>query len=377
MSVKLRPYKRGGWEVDIRVSLPDGSEHRLRKKAPIAAKSAAQRWGEEKERMWYAALLNPQPVAEVREVPTLEQFAPQFLQSHARANQQKPSSIASKDTILRVHLLPALGAKRLDAITSNDIQQLKWLLRDRSPKTVNNILSVLNTMLKRAVEWGFIESLPCAIHLLPTSKKPAAFHDFDDYERLVAAARTKGWRTHLIVLLGGEAGLRCGEMVALEWKDVDLGKRQLCVRQSDWRGQVTAPKNGRVRYVPMTVRLTTALVEYRHARSRRVLCKDDGRPLTRQSAWGRVRRAARAAGVPTGVHILRHSFCSFLAMRGAPGRSIQELAGHQELTMTQRYMHLSPAALGEAIRLLDSPQVLQSRGDMLETAKEAERNTSV
>jgi hypothetical protein len=45
------------------------------------------------------------------------------------------------------------------------------------------------------------------------------------------------------------------------------------------------------------------------------------------------------------MHRLRHTFCSHLAMRGAPARAIQELAGHQGLTTTQRYMHLSPAAI--------------------------------
>jgi integrase len=70
----------------------------------------------------------------------------------------------------------------------------------------------------------------------------------------------------------------------------------------------------------------------------------------------------------TGVHRLRHTFCSHLAMRGAPARAIQELAGHQDLTTTQRYMHLSPAALDSAIRLLDGPGVPRSFGDMLETA---------
>ena len=63
--------------------------------------------------------------------------------------------------------------------------------------------------------------------------------------------------------------------------------------------------------------------------------------------------AARHAHVREGVHVLRHTFCSHLAMRGAPGRAIQELAGHSELSMTQRYMHLSPAALDAAIHLLD------------------------
>jgi site-specific recombinase XerD len=100
-----------------------------------------------------------------------------------------------------------------------------------------------------------------------------------------------------------------------------------------------------------------------------VLCKDDGTPLSRQSAWTRVRRASRLAKVQTGVHVLRHTFSSHLAMRGAPGRAIQELAGHQELSMTQRYMHLSPAALDAAIRLLDPPAMPVSRGDIVETGR--------
>jgi site-specific recombinase XerD len=82
-----------------------------------------------------------------------------------------------------------------------------------------------------------------------------------------------------------------------------------------------------------------------------------------------VERAARRAQIgESGVHRLRHTFCSHFAMRGAPARAIQELAGHQDLTTTQRYMHLSPAALDSAIRLLDGPGVPRSFGDMLESA---------
>jgi integrase len=76
---------------------------------------------------------------------------------------------------------------------------------------------------------------------------------------------------HLIVLLGGEAGLRCGEVIALEWRDVDLGKRQLYVQRSDWNGQVTTPKGGRLRYVPLTIRLAAAFRDHQHLRSRNVV----------------------------------------------------------------------------------------------------------
>jgi integrase len=146
-------------------------------------------------------------------------------------------------------------------------------------------------------------------------------------------------------------------MIGLEWGDVDLVKRQMCVQRSDWRGHVTVPKGGRLRYVPMTARLASALRDHRHLKSKRVLCLDDGAPVTQDVVGKAVRRAGKKAGVPAnGAHRLRHTFCSHLAMRGAPARAIQELAGHQDLTTTQRYMHLSPSAVENAIRLLEEPQ---------------------
>jgi len=63
-------------------------------------------------------------------------------------------------------------------------------------------------------------------------------------------------------------------------------------------------------------------------------------------------------------------------MRGAPARAIQELAGHQDLTTTQRYMHISPAAVDNAIRLLESSGVPQSRGDIVETGSTETVNSS-
>jgi integrase len=270
---------------------------------------------------------------------------------------------------LNVHLIPMLGAKTLDGITNEDVQRMKSHLAQKAAKTVNNVLTVLNVLLKTAVEWNVIVRHPCTIRLLPIHKGSARFHDFDEYERLVAAAKSTDARAHLIVLLGGDAGLRCGEIMALEWTDVDLSKRQLCVQRSDWKGHVTIPKGGRLRYVPLTTRLAATLRDHRHLRGRRVLCTDEGRALRQREVQGLVLRAARRANLANGgVHVLRHTFCSHLAMRGAPGRAIQELAGHGDLGTTQRYMHLSPAALDAAIRLLDSGPGGRSFGDIVETA---------
>jgi integrase len=351
MSVRVVPCEKGGFEVDVRLKLPNGHRHRERKILSGVSRSSATRWGQGRERQLLLHGL-PQPT---KEVPTLKEFAPRFLDGHARANRQKPSGIAAKEMLLRIYILPLLGHKRLDTVVNEDVQRLKRSMQTKSPKTVNNVLSVLSVLLKKAVEWEVMDRVPCSIKLLRIPKAEAAFHDFDGFERLVEAAGQIDAEARLIVLLGGEAGLRCGEMIALERRDVDLANRRLCVQRSDWNGQVTSPKGGRLRYVPLTQRLTQALREHRHLRSPRVLCQSDGSSMTRQQIQYRVQRAARQANVAKGVHILRHTFCSHLAMRGAPAKAIQELAGHSELGTTQRYMHLSSTALESAIRLLDRP----------------------
>jgi integrase len=133
---------------------------------------------------------------------------------------------------------------------------------------------------------------------------------------LLTVARKRDAQAYLMVLLGGDAGLRLGQIVALDWRDLDLATRRLTVQRSDWLGHVTVPKGGRSRQLPMTQRLTAALRACRHLRSERVLCLPDGSPITRDRVIKAVRGAQRVAGIEQGVHILRHTFCSHLAMKG-------------------------------------------------------------
>ena len=127
---------------------------------------------------------------------------------------------------------------------------------------------------------------------------------------------------------------------------MNLATGSVSVQRAVWNGHVTVPKGGRVRHVPLTTRLAAALRTHRHLRGGRVLMTSDGRDLTHRMVQTNMGRIARRAQGPQGVHILRHTFCSHLAMRGARARAIQELAGHRDLTTTQRYMHLSPALRG-------------------------------
>src|SRR5260370_35764593 len=85
--------------------------------------------------------------------------------------------------IIRVHLAPLLGHKKLDTIKSEDVQHLKGRLSTKAAKTVNNILTVLNVLLKKAVDWDVIDRMPCSVTLLPVPKTSMSFYDFDEYER--------------------------------------------------------------------------------------------------------------------------------------------------------------------------------------------------
>jgi integrase len=342
---------------------------RERRKAPVPSKSGARRWGEARER----ELLLQGPARPKKEVPTLAEFQVRYIDGYARANRHKPSGIESKLSHFRTHLIPQLGDKPLDQIGDEDVQQLKAAVNGGN-KTVNNVLSTLNKMLKIAVEWRVIDKMPCTIRLLKVSIPDMEFYDFHEYERLVQFARSIDPRIYIAVLLGGDAGLRPSEVIALERPDMDYARGYLAVQRAEWKGQVGLPKGGRPRRVPMTKRLMAALRAHRHLRGARVLMRDDGQTATTKVLKGWLLQAERRAGFEaTGAaHKLRHTFCSHLAMRGAPARAIQELAGHKDLTTTQRYMHLSPAAIEGAIRLLEqAPQTAKTPrrfGDILETA---------
>ncbi len=379
MTVKVREWTKGkrmGFEVDIRFTYPDGAPYRQRIKAPVESKSAAKRWGEARER---ELLMQPSPhipkrqEEERKEVPTLRAFAPRAIVQHARANRQKASTIYAKERIFENHLYPVLGDRQLDRITDELVQGLKADLSSKAPKTVNNILTVLGKTLRLAVKWKVISAMPCTIELLKVSNLVPEFYEFAEYRRLVGAARALDPRALLVVLLGGDAGLRAGEMMGLRGEDADLRRSQLVIERAVWRDTVDSPKSGRGRIIPMTEALAEAFGKVRLVRGAAVLLGDDG-AVRRRDLRRWLRSAQRAANVKLseGPHVLRHTFCSHLAMRGAPAKAIQELAGHSNLTTTYRYMHLSPAAREGAIRLLDRRDDGAGFGEMLETAHAAE-----
>lgn len=114
----------------------------------------------------------------------------------------------------------------------------------------------------------------------------------------------------------------------------------------------------------MTARLKAALAENQHLIGDRVLYSPTMEQVTAKVIQKLMARAQRRAKLKAngGFHLLRHTFCSHLAMRGAPAIAIQKLAGHKNLQTTLRYMHLAPGETQRAIGLLDAGRAAEAVG---------------
>jgi len=353
--MSVRRSKTGRWRYRVVIDLPDGTRSRISGSAPStnntkeAAKQAERDHIARVQRGDAAPIPAPAPKKEI----TFDTFADEFMKTYAKTN-NKPSEQNSKKLILKRHLRPALGKMHIGDIRAREIEALKADLLDgnRGRKTVNNVLACLGKILRYAHELELIERVP-RIRLLKVDKQKFRFLDFDELDALLAAAKPEPeWYT--AILLGADAGLRLGEIRALQWDDVDRRHDRITIGRALWCDVEGTTKGWNLRTIPLTKRLSQALRELRHLRGKYVLADADGRAFNMEAMrWNLPRLCRKAKISPVGWHALRHTFCSHLALNGAPSRVIQELAGHSSLTTTLRYMHLVPGATDDAIALLN------------------------
>lgn len=342
---------KGSWWVDFRYR---GTRHRM--KSPVDTKRGA----EEFERQLRQELLDgtfgqrkEEQTDEPPKVPTVAEFAAEFLTGYARSN-NKPSEVASKEGAFRNHLIPFFGRMRLDEIDGRIIERFKAkkLAEELAPKTINNFLTMLHKLLAVAVEWNIIGHAP-AMKWLKAPEPEFDFLDFEEAERLRAAGDGE-WAAMITVAL--KTGMRLGELLALRWDDVDLVAGRLVVRRAVARGIIGTPKSGKSREIPLSLETVRVLKAQRHLRGELVFCDQDGALHSKNSCKWPLWRACKRAGLRRiGWHVLRHTFASHLAMRGVPLKAVQELLGHATIEMTMRYAHLAPAVHREAVAALDAP----------------------
>ncbi len=350
-------HKRGQrWQVAFRYKDPlTGESKRFRR---TTGAGTTKRRAEELERLWRHVVENPPPEPEP-EPQELKRAAFSGFARHwldLKRADWKPSYYRSTEQIVRNHLVPAFGDTDMREVSSEQVQVFKAEKdKTHTAKTVNNHLSVLSSMYRAAVDWDYCERNPAAgVSPLPTPPATFRFWDREQSDAFLGASLRVAREWHPLFLCALRTGMRAGELFGLQWDSVDFARKRIHVCRNWTHGYMVTPKSGKDRFVPMTLQLVQALREHRHLRAKLVFCRPDGGPLdsnkVKRSFW----RCQKAAGIPRiAFHDLRHSFASQLVMAGIPLLAVQEMLGHSDIRMTQRYAHLSPGATADYINVLD------------------------
>lgn len=271
----------------------------------------------------------------------------------------KPSVLREYEGSLRRHLLPALGPRRLSAITRLEVQELadELLASGLDPSTVRNALMPLRVIYRRAVSRSVVSLNPTQNLELPAPRgKRERFASPREAEQLITALRLADrplWATALF------AGLRRGELVALQQEDVDLQAGVISVRRS-WdprEGFIETNSGAGRRRVPIASVLAGHLAGLRAESPGEgfVFAGPGGGPMNADAAVARARRDWTKAGLdPILLHECRHSFASLMIAAGVNPKALSTYIGHSSIAITlDRYGHLMPGNEADAADRLD------------------------
>jgi integrase len=268
--------------------------------------------------------------------------------------QVKPSTKRSYDCELRVHILPALGAMRIADVSPLHIERLlqSRLEGGSSAKTVRNLVGLLQSVFSLAVDNDLILRSPVRDRHKPRvtrSEKPV--WSPSQLKQIVDSVPNGHRSLFQCAML---TGARLGELLAIQWRHVDLDVQKLEIRQSLWEGQLVQPKTeGSVRVIYFGPLLLAALTSQRQNSNQNgpedfVFCKEDGSPLNpdvlrRDVLYPTldrlgIARSRRAAG----FHTFRHSAATIVNQKTGNLKLVQKLLGHSNLSTTADvYTHTS------------------------------------
>jgi integrase len=277
-------------------------------------------------------------------------------QAYERTHLPGLGSAADVRLFAEKYLLPRFAARPMAEIGALDVEKLKRDLLDArlSPQTAKHILGVLRRVYRKAVTWEiYAGPVPTAKVAMPrVDNGRLRYLAHAEAARLLDTLRGLSPLWHDVSAMSLASGMRLGEILALRARDIDLPGGVIHV--------LDAKTGSRQAYVSELARpilecrlggLAPDALLFPSPASGGVLDRA-GKPFL---------RAVRECGLNDGVadsrhrvvfHTLRHTFASWLAIRGVPLYVIGELLGHTTLDMTKRYAHLCPDQRRSAVEII-------------------------
>ncbi len=299
---------------------------------------------------------NYKPPTDTMETPTLAELAKKWLarREHTHRNWRGDRNLWNK------HLEPIVGHLRAHEVDQATVRRLveAKLVAGLSSQSVGNVVRLLSTFYTDLIEQRLAQANPGRGLPKSTRRLIKSTHDprqtaFIEKQSDIARIYSKLDQPFAAIFaVGALAGLRPGEIIGLEWGDVDIGARRLLVQRQVRHGRVGPTKSGKPRLVPIIEPLAKILAEWKLATGGEGLLFKPLNPWRKRSHFIKdagVREAIRGAlkkcGLPetwTWYAVGRHTYASQHVMGGGSLATLREILGHSSVVVTERYAHLRP-----------------------------------
>jgi integrase len=335
--------ERNRWLVEIRY--PDGS--RLRKRLR-REREALRIWSAEQTKIENGTWHEQAP-----KTVTFETALKQYREYSTVQNRSHDSYVEPALSVWEAHIKAStLLAKIAPALIEN--VKLRRA-QDVAHTTVDKDLAVLKAFFNWCMARSLAVSNPvCRVKFFNEDNSRLRYLTEDEYSRLIQAAKTIVTSPHLAekIILSVHTGLRRGSLFHLRWDSVDFLNRVVRIPRTKSGRPLALPLNATVLTILQalyTERVPDCPYVFAHVTGRQA-----GEPV--RDVKNAFHTALEIAEIKDFTwHDLRHTFASWLIMKGASLRSVAELLGHRGLRMVMRYAHLSPAYLSAEVGLLDAP----------------------
>lgn len=295
----------------------------------------------------------------------VKDFWPMYWTQSVMPN-DKESHRDDKKWIYTKSLAPFFGNIELKDIDDEHILEFIGICTasGKGNKTIRNHLTVLRDMMKFAVRRKRTSGLTHVFDF--TSPKPVeqrvGFLTYEQFDRLHMCIDIKLYQD--MAMFNVNTGLRLGELCGLQWENVrEIGGELVIdvVHATARRKKTVGTPKSYFRTVPLNVAARDVIQQL--DRCSKFVFAFPGQPfgpLSTKPLHAAMIRARIRAGLTEKVgarsvswHLLRHTFASRLAIKGASLRKIKDLLGHVAYSTTLKYAHLSPSSLSDAVKLLD------------------------
>ncbi|MDG3440155.1 tyrosine-type recombinase/integrase [Nitrospirillum amazonense] len=328
------------WVVQMRVR--GGKERRM--VIGFCHKLPLDKARQEARKVIAAADLGRDPAQERREArevkpdtnPTLTEFAERWMEEVA-GRRNRAGTIKNRRLLLKNHILPHLGEKRLGEIGRRDIEDMHHRVSQKYPVAANRAVSLCSALFATAERWGLLTENPAAKVERNTEEGRERYLTPEEIARLrTALDQSPAQDSADVVRLLLLTGARVGEVLAMRWDQTDLAA-------GVWSKPAATTKQNKTHRVPLSPAVVEVLAKRQQAAktSPWVFPGREGpahHMTTVRTFWAAVCKRAGIQAVR--IHDLRHTFASLLVSSGESLPVVGALLGHTQAKTTSRYAHL-------------------------------------